>query len=233
MKYGFLFLTSAFLFLLLAMRYGSYAWLLVWPAVVYAWVGLGYLAIGPRVFGKQPDGTIPVPVAVALAPFFVYLWTVWWIMRWVQSEPATHELVPDILMSRRLRRGEIPAGVSLVVDLTCEFPATPTIRNGRTYLLFPILDAFVPRRAAMLDLIETILAHHGRTLIHCAEGHGRTGMVAAALLIRLGVVSEPMEAIKLVRLKRPGVRLRSPQIKLLREISDELRARAARPDLPV
>lgn len=47
-----------------------------------------------------------------------------------------------------------------------------------------------------------ILRRGGRLLLHCRAGLGRTGMIAARLLVELG--SPPARAIETVRAARPG-----------------------------
>lgn len=50
--------------------------------------------------------------------------------------------------------------------------------------------------------LRTILKNGGRIIIHCQEGFGRTGLIAARLLIELGVGRD--EAINKVRRARVG-----------------------------
>src|SRR5438093_13740063 len=55
------------------------------------------------------------------------------------------------------------------------------------------------------------LPSDGRLLIHCANGHGRAGLVAAAWLIGQGLAGSPKEALDLLQSVRPRVRLRRCQ----------------------
>lgn len=72
----------------------------------------------------------------------------------------------------------------------------------------PIIDASVPdcrfeqswRHTG--NEIRGILASGGKVVLHCRGGLGRTGLLAARLLVEFGV--EPDEAIKQVRKARPG-----------------------------
>lgn len=50
--------------------------------------------------------------------------------------------------------------------------------------------------------IKTILRHGGKVLLHCRGGIGRTGTIAARLLVEFGF--KPADAIDLVRKTRPG-----------------------------
>lgn len=72
----------------------------------------------------------------------------------------------------------------------------------------PIRDFGAPGESFLLDwetnrhrAVEA-LENGGKVLCHCRAGRGRSGMVAAALLVAGGL--PPDEAIRLVRTARPG-----------------------------
>lgn len=58
MKYGVLFSSLALLLALYAFTYFGWLLLLLWPALSFGVVGLAYLTLGHRVFGKRPDGSM-------------------------------------------------------------------------------------------------------------------------------------------------------------------------------
>lgn len=76
------------------------------------------------------------------------------------------------------------------------------------WLHLPISDMCAPngdfeaRWADESPNLHRILSVGGRVLLHCWAGLGRTGMVAARILIERGVA--PRDAIKRVRAARPG-----------------------------
>ena len=56
---------------------------------------------------------------------------------------------------------------------------------------------------------------NGTIYIHCAEGHGRTGLFAAALLVKLGYFNTVDDALEFVKSKRHLVRLGRRQLATL------------------
>lgn len=79
---------------------------------------------------------------------------------------------------------------------------------GVAWTHFPINDFDIPNQEATRawEAIETLivqrLKHGGRIMIHCRAGFGRSGMMAARLLIACG--SDPDLAVATVRAARPG-----------------------------
>ena len=102
----------------------AHAWLLLWPAAVMVAVSIAYLVRAPAAFGKRPDGTLPFWAWLAWGPWraFVYMWIAHEGARRITSEPVGNEVAPGIWVGRRPRPGELPPGVTIVVDLCAEFP---------------------------------------------------------------------------------------------------------------
>jgi protein-tyrosine phosphatase len=151
---------------------------------------------------------IVLAVAIALAAWRVG--TPWGIpLAWMSREAASNQLRPGLRIGRRPRPREVES-VDFLVDLTAEFPRVPYTRG---YLALPILDAGVPDADALdhaLDLVPTA----GITMIHCAQGHGRTAMFAVCLLIqREGI---PLAAaLEAVRAARPAARMNQRQMRFV------------------
>jgi len=81
--------------------------------------------------------------------------------------------------------------------------------SGIRYYRLPIEDGDIPDatfekswETAGAQLREELL-RGGKILIHCKGGLGRSGMIAACLLVELGAAT-PEEAIRRVRVSRPG-----------------------------
>ena len=80
-------------------------------------------------------------------------------------------------------------------------------KNGIEYLSFPIADRGLPSTNLALVLAENLFEEirNGKHIaIHCRAGIGRTGIIAGAILLKLGKSSE--EAFKLIS-KARGIRV--------------------------
>jgi hypothetical protein len=196
-------------------------WLLLWPAVSFALVGVAYGGVGPRVFGKRPDGTLAPWALVVLFPYLALTWLLWHLARLVSRESCSHEIVPGVWLGRRALSHELPAGIELIVDLTAEFPRPTGVNIGRAYYCLPTLDATAPGEAGFRELVQRLAAWPGPVYVHCAAGHGRSATVVAGLLLARGLAADARQAEAALRKVRPGVRLNRAQRALLE--------RAARP----
>jgi protein-tyrosine phosphatase len=190
-------------------------------------VGLGYLGLGPRVFGKRPDGTLALGPTVVLLPYLLGVWGIWRLARTVSSRKPFDELTEDILIGRRLFPSEYPPGVDHVLDLTCEFPEFRAVRQATQYRSFPILDGHVPELTELIALTGQLGDADGTLYIHCAEGYGRAALVSASILLARGLAADPHEAIRMVEARRPGVALRRSQRRMVFEVARALTADAA------
>jgi protein-tyrosine phosphatase len=84
-----------------------------------------------------------------------------------------------------------------------------------------MLDAAGPPLTTLQAAVERV-ATAERVLIHCAQGHGRTGLFAAALLLRRKLADTPEQALAQITAVRPRVRLSAAQLRVLREYADSL-----------
>jgi ADP-ribosyl-[dinitrogen reductase] hydrolase len=96
-----------------------------------------------------------------------------------------------------------------MLDLKVEDLGIAVKRSGMRYFCLPIEDVDVPDatfekswKTAGAQLREELM-RGGKVLIHCRGGLGRSGMIAARLIVELGAES-PEDAILRVRVSRPG-----------------------------
>ncbi len=77
------------------------------------------------------------------------------------------------------------------LDLDLKDEAKEARDAGLEFISFPIPDRQVPesehRLARTLDKLEHSLSSGTRVLIHCRQGVGRSGLVAACLLVKKGL----------------------------------------------
>ena len=103
--------------------------------------------------------------------------------------------------------------VSLIEDHEFDLLGIPDLveraqAHGMRVRRFPIRDVSVPSAAASRDYAALIDALHAEVVgsrnvtVHCRGGLGRTGLVAACVLVRQGASAD--DAIRRVRTSRPG-----------------------------
>ena len=214
MKYGILFSIVSVLLIVASIMHGGWYFLCLWPAISFGIVAVGYLFAGPRVYGKTDAGILSSLTTILLLPYLLYLWGVWYAVRIVKTESAYDQLTGNIYIGRRLLAREFPEFIDHVIDLTCEFTEPKPLRNA-DYHSMQILDGFVPDSQQFKAWIAKAATLDGKIYIHCAEGHGRTGLFAAALLVHLGHSQSVDDALQFVKSKRPLVRLGSRQLQAL------------------
>ena len=85
-------------------------------------------------------------------------------------------------------------------ELKLQHEARDAKAQGMTFLSLPIQDRHVPDSEASLNstvqLMDDALSSGKNVIVHCRQGIGRTGLIAASLLINKGW--EPEAAIELL-----------------------------------
>jgi protein-tyrosine phosphatase len=209
MKYIFVFFLAGVGLTFLAINHGQ--WWLLWPSLSFLGVAAAYAGLGPIIFGKRSDGTLPWWSLVIFAPFLGLTWGLWHLQRWILRGNPFQEISPGLWLGRRLLPREIPTNFDLIVDLTAEFPRSKFVLQNRTYWCLPTLDASIPSTISFDELVEKIVSWPGCCFIHCANGHGRSATLVAAILIRKGMAKDSNEALEIMRRLRPGVGLNQKQ----------------------
>jgi cell division cycle 14 len=95
-------------------------------------------------------------------------------------------------------------GVSTVIRLnSLAYDPTPLQSAGIRCLHIDLGDDSIPHPAAVLAFLDAVSAAEGAVAVHCTEGLGRTGTLAAAYLMSAHGFSA-REAIGWLRVVRPG-----------------------------
>ena len=213
MKYAVLFAVLGVALIGVGAGHGLPGLLLIWTGAAFLIVAAGYAGVGPAVFGKQPDGRLQPGRRLLLLPYLLLIELLWHGQRLFQRAPGSHEVAPGVWLGRRPLAGELPAGVRLVVDLTCEFPRGALL-EGAEYCSLPCLDAAAPDPAAFAATVNRASQAEG-VYIHCALGHGRSATLAAAVLVARRIAASAEEAERMLTRIRPGVGLCPAQRRLL------------------
>jgi protein-tyrosine phosphatase len=209
-----------------AVTTGGFAWLALWPALSFGAMGFAYLGLGARILGKRPDGTRPWPYLLLLGPYLLFGQLVW-RLRALSSEPVADLVAPGVYVGRLPLRGDLPESVTMVVDLTAEFTIPVAVRGERAYLCLPTLDGFVPPEEALRELVRQASAHEGEIYVNCAYGHGRSALVAGAILLARGHATSGEEARRIMKDARPGVSMSGAQRAMLARLATGPGARSA------
>lgn len=194
-----------------------------------AWLGADLVVMGfahwrglHRILGKRPDGTFPAWSWIAFWPLLAYTLLVWHLLRLFSREPASHAITADLVIGRRLLPSEVPGRFDNYVDLTAEFSEPVPIRSSPGYRCFPILDGAAPTPEALRRAVRSLRA--GRTFVHCAQGHGRSGLFTLAMLLDEGTARTIAEGLSLLAAVRPGVRLSRDQLKCIQRFAEARRS---------
>lgn len=201
---------------------GGWTWIILWLAIDMVALGVAYAWRDASVFGKHADGSLSPERVLFFLPYLLFTWGIWRMCLWL-PEPKTHQINDKLTVGRRLVGHERPDGITTVLDMTAEFAEPVAVRNGVKYIVLPTLDAFAPSVEALIATLRELKPDE-HVFIHCAQGHGRTGLAAIGLLLHRGVVKEIDEGLSLLRNIRPGIGLSQDQHACLKQCLPQLRA---------
>jgi hypothetical protein len=210
------------------------AWQLHAPAgqVVLGWVGLSWLLVaaayaglGPRMLLKRRTGALPPLSWLPYGPFLLLSACLLRVRRLTMREAAYHQVVPGLYLGRRLTQDEAARaeelGPAAVLDMTAEFTEPLALRARPAYRLLATLDNTPPTVEQLQAGVEWIDRHidAGGVYVHCAVGHGRSAVVAAAYLLWAGRAGSVEESLAMVRSARPGAKPQAKQVRVLRRFA--------------
>jgi diacylglycerol kinase (ATP) len=145
----------------------------------------------------------------------------------VMREDRCNTVAPNLVIGSAPttghRRALEQAGVDAVCNVCFEFPGLLGPMQGRDVPHHdqPFLDAVAPPLLPLQAAVDWVVGQRtqGRTvLVHCAQGHGRSATVCAAVIVRMGDAVDVDAAVALLTERRPGVHLRDPHRVRLAEL---------------
>ena len=212
------------LLIVLGVVVGHWALLVAWLGCDFIMLSVAYRRGAHGVFGKRSDGTLQIWRSLIFAPLLAFTWSVWNLLRFASVKAAYANVTNQLVVGRRLLASELDQKFDNFVDLTAEFVEPESIRSSSTYFSFPILDGAAPLPESLSAAVANL--RPGRTFIHCAQGHGRTGLFALAVLLSSGAAQTVEEGLQLLQSVRPGIHLSRAQYICIQEY-DRLRKKTA------
>lgn len=199
--------------------------------VFWTYLGLSPLALAiayatgrAGILGKQPTGGRSSFARVAFAPYWLLNSLLASFARVAKLVAGPQEVATGLWVGPRLLgpdRRNVPRFAG-VIDMTAEFEQVAFLRIGDGYACFPVLDGTSPSREQFVQAIRlgVELAERGPLYVHCASGHGRSVAVLAGIMVASGRADCILNALLLIRSKRPRALPTARQIRTLSESLD-------------
>ncbi len=196
--------------------HGGWTWVLAWLGLSFLCIALGHLGFGAHILGKRKNGSLAAWSLCVYLPLHLYTYALWHIVNRLSREDAWNRVNDHLSVGRRLTANETAGEFTNWLDLTAEFHEPKNSFGKAHYISFPIMDGGVPTVDAVRETMSKLTP--GNTYVHCAQGHGRTGLMAAILLVANGTAANTDDAIATLVACRPKLRLNSTQRRFLEEI---------------
>ncbi|XP_059309839.1 uncharacterized protein LOC132060965 [Lycium ferocissimum] len=224
-------LKSASLFILFATLKNNGYTLLSIPCLYASLVSfLVALAANPSInlpilLGKSSDGTFPMWSLVMFSPYLYFVRGFSALRRMFSGEPPYSEIFEGIYVGGwPCSLDKLPPGNPAIIDCTCEMPRMLEFTGNHAFLCIPTWDTRAPQPADIEVAVKWACRKRAQNIpvfIHCAYGHGRSVAVMCALLVALGLAEDWKNAEKLIKEKRPYIRMNALHRKALEEWSKD------------
>jgi protein-tyrosine phosphatase len=186
-----------------------------WTAIAFGWVATAYALDRPGLLMKRADGSQPLWLWLVLGPYLALVrFSFWLYCRLTWRRLPVAEIVPGLWFARRLGREEASnAGAPWVslLDLAAEFPRPAVVVQH--YRSLPLLDGAIPTDEQLEQAAGWISQQlpAGPVLVHCAFGHGRTGLTVLHWLLQNNHVTDVAAGVERLKQLRPGFDLSRSQ----------------------
>lgn len=176
----------------------------------------------PLIFGKGSNGKFPLWSKALFFPFLLLVQVYVFFRRLKSKESIYNEVSEGLYVGGwPSSKKHLPPGEPAVIDCTCELPRSPAVSDD-AYLCLATWDTRAPKLTQIEMAVlwaSNMRAQKKPIYVHCAFGHGRSVCVMCAVLVTLGVAEDWKAAEKLVKEKRPKIRMNALHRKLLEEWS--------------
>ena len=148
--------------------------------------------------GKNRKGEIKISLLILNFPWLLFSWSIFRLQMFVSRENRVDEVVKNhIYIASRPLGGFNYEPYDLVLDLTAEF-LKDSVESSR-YVCYANLDAMPLSQS--YESVEQF--KNKKIVVHCANGHGRSALFVARLLVDLELVESFEEGLALVKTHRP------------------------------
>ncbi|KAL0401493.1 UNVERIFIED_CONTAM: hypothetical protein Slati_4179200 [Sesamum latifolium] len=176
----------------------------------------------PMLLGKSSDGSFPIWSRIMFFPYLYFVRAFSFVRRFTSGEAPYSEISEGLYVGGwPYAPDKLPPGNPAIIDCTCELPRKKEF-SGHAYLCIPTWDTRAPQPGEIEMAVNWACRKRAQKtpiFIHCAYGHGRSVTVMCALLVALGLAEDWKNAEKLIKEKRPYIRLNGLHRKALEEWS--------------
>ncbi|KAL1557761.1 hypothetical protein AAHA92_08304 [Salvia divinorum] len=178
----------------------------------------------PILLGKGSDGNFPIWSLIIYSPYLYFVRAFSFIRRFTSGEPPYSKIDEGLYVGGwPYAPDKLPPGNPAIVDCTCELPRKKEVR-GSAYLCVPTWDTRSPDPGEIESAVNWACRKRAQgvpVFVHCAYGHGRSVAVMCALLVALGLAEDWKTAEKIIKEKRPYIRMNALHRKALEEWSKD------------
>ncbi|KAL7107958.1 hypothetical protein ACP275_06G086700 [Erythranthe tilingii] len=176
----------------------------------------------PILLGKGSDGRFPIWALIIFSPYLYFVRAFSALRRLTSGEAPYTEICEGLFVGGwPYSNDKLPPGKPAIVDCTCELPRKEEV-SGNAYLCVPTWDTRAPQPSEIESAVNWACRKRNQKIpvfIHCAYGHGRSVAVMCALLVALGLADDWKNAEKMIKEKRPFIRMNALHRQSLEEWS--------------
>jgi len=189
-------------------KYSLVCGLLSWLTLSCIWVASAFfLHLPEMLMGKRLNGTVFLPLCVVNLPFLVIYGITWLIRHFVLRHEPVNRIGSTNVFISCWPGFHVPLDrYDLVIDATSEMPKWYKVANAK-YVCLPNLDGVPLDRYVLPVEIHRDM----KILVHCAQGRGRSALLACLILLKLGHAETAEAAVEMLKQSRPSVSISQHQ----------------------